>query len=259
MSTVLAPARPMTGAKMQTGTPDDATPSHRRPVVLVIADVHGSPTQTGDREYRLRAEYSEAISRAGGLALVLPHDQRQIAAAMALADGVLVTGSVPGAAEDSGRERFERSVVNAALKIGMPLLGICHGMQVIGQCLGGRLDRHDPNLLAEITPHIPKSVPDVVAHDITIEENSRLSAWSTTRTVTVNSLHRHAMLDGGCYRVTARANDGVIEAIEGLDTNFCLGVQWHPEFRLTELDIQIFKGFIESCVVWQGARHTAQV
>lgn len=231
-----------------------ATPV-RPPVVLVIADAHGMLGQSGQREYRLGAEYSKSIAQAGGLALILPHDSVQIAALLALADGLLVTGTLPGAAQDAAREGFERELVGAALEFGMPLLGICHGMQVIGQCLDGTLVRDDPSLLAEVTPHIPKPVPDEIAHDIHIEAASQLAAWSPTLVGRVNSLHRHALLDDGRYRVTARAGDGVVEAIEGLGGSFCLGVQWHPEFQLTELDKRIFSSFIEHCAKWKKQAH----
>ena len=223
----------------------------RPPVVLVVADAHGPLGESGQREYRLGAEYSKAIAQAGGLALILPHDSGQIAAVMAFADGLLVTGTLPGAAQDPARDGFECKLVHAALDCGMPLLGICHGMQVIGQCLGGTLVRDDPSLLADITPHIPKPVPDEVAHDIHIEPASQLAAWSPTLIGQVNSLHRHALLEGGRYRVTARADDGVVEAIEGLGPSFCVGVQWHPEFQLTTLDTRIFVGFVERCAMWK--------
>ena len=232
--------------------PARATPEHP-PVVLVVADAHGTLGQSGQREYRLGAEYSKAIAQAGGLALILPHDSGQIAAVLALADGLLVTGSAPGAAQDAARDGFERQLVHSALGSGMPLLGICHGMQVIGQCLGGTLVRDDPHLLADISPHIPKPVPDEVAHDIHIEAASQLAAWSPSLVGQVNSLHRHALLEDGRYRVTARANDGVVEAIEGLGQSFCLGVQWHPEFELTALDTRIFSGFIERCQLWKSS------
>ena len=228
------------------------TPKHP-PVVLVVADAHGPLGESGQREYRLGAEYSKAIAEAGGLALILPHDSGQIAAVLALADGLLVTGTLPGAAQDAARDGFERQLVRAALGCGMPLLGICHGMQVMGQCLGGTLVRDDPKLLADVTPHIPKPVPDEVAHDIQIEAASQLAAWSPTLVGQVNSLHRHALLEGGRYRVTARASDGVVVAIEGLGESFCLGVQWHPEFQLTALDRRIFSGFIERCQLWKSS------
>ena len=222
------------------------------PVVMVIADAHGPLGESGQREYRLGAEYSKAIAEAGGLALILPHDSGQIAAMLELADGLLVTGSAPGAAQDTARYSFEHKLVQAALNCGMPLLGICHGMQVIGQCLGGTLVRDDPCLLAETSLHIPKPVPDEVAHDIHIEAASQLAAWSPSLLCQVNSLHRHALLEGGRYRVTARASDGVVEAIEGLGASFCMGVQWHPEFQLTDLDRQIFSGFVKHCINWKS-------
>lgn len=240
------------------GAADESQFAAKRPVVLIVADVYGSPNVSGEREYRLRAQYSAAIAQAGGLALLLPHDACQIAAVIALADGLLVTGSMPGAAQDPQRDQFERGLVELALERGLPVLGICHGMQVIGQCLGGTLVRDDPKLLAEVTPHIPKLVPDESAHEITIEANSQLMAWSNMARGRVNSLHRHALLENGNYRVTARADDGVVEAIEGLRDSFCMGVQWHPEFHLTTLDKRIFSGFIEHCVAWARGQQMAK-
>ena len=222
----------------------------------MVADVHGLLNISGNREYRLRANYSEAITHAGGLALILPHDHAQMAGLLEIADGLLVTGSMAGADEDAAREHFERALIDAAIKQGMPVLGICHGMQMIGQCLGGTLNRNDPNLLAEVTPHIPKPIPDESAHDIDIAPGSQLAKWSAQLNVRVNSLHRHALLDGGRYKVTGRASDGVVEAIEGLGSSFCMGVQWHPEFQLTALDTRIFSGFIKRCLSWRQAAHS---
>ncbi len=63
----------------------------------------------------------------------------------------------------------------------------------------------------------------------------------------VNSLHRHALVGPGRFRVIAEAPDGVIEAFEGETHGFCLGVQWHPEYGLTPLDAQVFEAFASAC------------
>lgn len=219
----------------------------RPPVVLMTADLdeHAEP------EYRMRANYAEAITEAGGTALILPCGKAQLADALALADGILITGSAPGVDIAARRRGFERRLVDHALAAGMPLLGICHGMQLIGECLGGQVVRDDPALLAEVTPHIPHPVPDAEAHAVHIEGGSLLAACNAGSTAQVNSLHRHALAEGGRYRVAARAEDGVVEAIEGLDAEaFCLGVQWHPEYRLTGLDRRLLALFVQRCAVF---------
>lgn len=219
----------------------------RRPVVLMTADLEDQATQPGvrtEREYRLRANYADAVAEAGGMPLILPFHDEHLDAVLALADGVLVTGTAPGAVVAPERLAFERRLVAGAIAVGLPLLGICHGMQLIGECLGGRVVRDDPKLLAQVTPHIPAPVADVLAHEVELQSGSRLAAWYPARRAQVNSLHRHALADNGRYRVAALAADGVVEAIEGLADAFCLGVQWHPEYRLTDLDRHILQHFV---------------
>ena len=219
----------------------------RRPVVLLTADLDDAAMQPGghpEREYRLRANYADAVAEAGGLPLILPFHEEHLDAVLALADGVLVTGATPGADVAPERLAFERRLVSGAIAAGLPLLGICHGMQLIGECLGGRVVRDDPKLLAQVTPHIPAPAADVLAHEVELQSGSWLAALYPAHRAQVNSLHRHALARGGRYRVAALAADGVVEAIEGLADSFCLGVQWHPEYRLTALDRHILQHFV---------------
>jgi gamma-glutamyl-gamma-aminobutyrate hydrolase PuuD len=159
----------------------------------------------------------------------------------------VITGARPGAEVAAQRLTFERELVGRALAAGKPLLGICRGMQVIGECLGGTVAKDLPGMNAAVTPHIPSSIPDEFAHDILIEPDSDVFAWHREGVAKVNSLHRHALMDDGRFRVSARATDGLIEAFEGVAEGFCLGVQWHPEYRLTRLDRTILAAFIRRC------------
>jgi hypothetical protein len=72
-----------------------------------------------------------------------------------------------------------------------------------------------------------------------------LADWLGDAKTRVNSLHRHALTGSGRFRVVARAPDGVIEAFEGETTGFSLGVQWHPEYRLTAFDRYVLKTFVD--------------
>ncbi|GAA2859368.1 hypothetical protein GCM10010837_07370 [Aminobacter niigataensis] len=213
------------------------------PLILISPDI----TDSAEPEYAVRANYAEAIAEAGGAPLILPCEIAFLETALAVADGILIAGANPGADVTDKRTEFEKALVQGTLARQIPLLGICHGMQLIGEHLGGHVVRDDPALLAEVTPHIPQAVPNAVAHEILIEPGSHLARLSEATRADVNSLHRHALADTGRFRVAARAPDGVVEAIEADGQGFCMGVQWHPEYRLTELDRRILAGFVGEC------------
>lgn len=222
-------------------------PAHRRPVILMTPDLRPAPVARSESEYAVRANYAAAIAEAGGLALILPYAAAAVSAALDLADGVLVTGSLPGVEVERERSAFERELVRLALARSKPLLGICHGMQLIGECLGGTVAREMPARAGESVAHRPGPVPDRPAHAIDIAPESLLARLAGAGRAEVNSLHGHALTGPGRFRPAARAPDGVLEAFEGDTPGFCLGVQWHPEYGLTPLDRAIFRDFVERC------------
>ena len=223
---------------------------NRRPVILMTPDFRPSAEGWTEREYVVRANYAEAIAEAGGTALILPYEAFDIAAALELADGVMITGTAPGQQASPERREFERELVRQTLEVGKPLLGICHGMQLIGEWLGGTFVTSLPRPAGEPVEHMPNTVPDRLAHGITVEASSGLALLLGGSGAEVNSLHRHALTEGGRFRVAARAPDGVVEAFEGDTSGFCLGVQWHPEYRLTDFDRAVLRDFVE-----RSARH----
>jgi gamma-glutamyl-gamma-aminobutyrate hydrolase PuuD len=183
------------------------------------------------------------VENAGAIPLVLPYSASALARLPALCDGLLLTGSAPGALQSSVRSAFEARLADAALAAGLPILGICHGMQVIGQVLGATLS----DLPAGAVEHNPPGGPGHPAHDLNIAGHSLLGRLAGGRRVAVNSMHLQALEGAGAFHVAARSADGVIEAIEGEGQAFCLGVQWHPEYGLTDLDDVIFATFVSAC------------
>ena len=228
------------------------------PVILLTPDIEtpaGNPTEA---EYVVRANYMSAVAELGGVPMILPYSHKDIAVAIGICDGVVITGSRPGATVAPAREAFEAALIEAALDAEVPLLGICHGMQLIGRHLGGRFVSDIAENDREYPLHIPSDIPNQLAHQITIAENSRLYELAGHRVAEVNSLHRHALEGPGRFRVAARAVDGVIEAIEGETPELCFGVQWHPEYRLTQLDQQILAMFVARCAERTRMRRAIQ-
>lgn len=124
---------------------------------------------------------------------------------------------------DAERQGFELAMAREAVATGVPVLGICLGLQVLVVALGGTLHQHLPDLPAAV-PH----EGDGVTHDVRIEPGSRLARILGAATLTTNSRH-HQAPDAipALLEAVGRTADGVIEAVEG--PGFTIGVGWHPE------------------------------
>jgi putative glutamine amidotransferase len=197
----------------------------------------------GARRYELPRAYADAVLAAGGLPILLPHAAEAAQAYLALLDGLVVTGGafdVPpelyGEARRPGcgpakpeRTAFERDLLAAALAARLPVLGVCGGMQLLNVVRGGTLHQ-DLARDAGITGHEQPPPKDVPSHAVAVAPGSRLAALVGPGELQVNSTHHQAVKGVGAgLLVSARAPDGVVEAIELPDLRFALGVQWHPE------------------------------
>lgn len=158
-------------------------------------------------------------------------------------DGILLTGggdvdpAIYGARSDhpklSGvdgkRDEFERGILDRALKAGIPLLGICRGLQLANVHLGGTLI---PDLgEAGYTGHQGGNNSES-EHAIDIERGALHTIAQASRALVTSKHHQAADKPGDGLRISARAPDGVVEAMEFGDPErkpFFLLVQWHPE------------------------------
>ncbi len=211
--------------------------------------------------YALRQNYCDAVAAAGGLPLALPHEVELAALYLDGIDGLVVTGgafdvdpALYGAAERHGtvtlkerRTRFEWALLEGALERDLPILGICGGQQLLHVVLGGTLIQHIPDRIPEALAHEQPNPRDEPGHEVEIEEGSLLHRCTGRRRMRVNSAHHQAAdRPGPGVRISARAPDGVVEAIEDPGRRFCIGVQWHPEFLIDPGDAALFRAFVEA-------------
>ncbi len=183
--------------------------------------------------------YADSVDAAGGVPLLLPCSDAAIHA-LGRVDGLVMTGGSDvdpqryGAAPhpevygvDAERDRVEVALVEKALAIGLPMLAICRGMQVLNVALGGTLLQHlDPG---DGDHHAAWDVAaDSLVHEATFAADS-LAASCYGAASAVNSLH-HQALDrlGDGLVATGWAGDGMVESVEWPGRPV-LAVQWHPE------------------------------
>ena len=191
--------------------------------------------------------YVEAVQRAGGLAVLIPPDPTLLESQDALLDridGLLLIGGPDVGAGRYGaephplaepeamlRDGVEIALARAAIARGLPLLGICRGMQLINVAAGGTLRQHLPDELGdERHRRVLGSFPGN-EHRVELEEGSRALASARESPHMVFS-HHHQGVErlGEGLRITGRAEeDDVAEAIEADGPGWALGVQWHPE------------------------------
>lgn len=130
---------------------------------------------------------------------------------------------------DHDRDAFELAAYRVARERGLPVLGICRGIQLVAVAEGGTLHQHLP-AVPGLHQHEQHARDGGAVHRVRPSEGSALRAAFDAGEIAVNSYH-HQGVDRvpDTLRVTARADDGVVEALEAASGAFLLAVQWHPE------------------------------
>lgn len=229
------------------------------PVIGITLDSEQTGGYSKFPWYALRQNYAAAVAAAGGLPIALPHRPELAENYLQLIDGLLITGGDfdvdPALFGDhtvhdriktkQRRTGFELAVGKGALARDMPVLGICGGQQLLHVILGGKLIQHIPDTIADALAHEQPNPRDQAGHSVAIEPATMLHRIVGEETLAVNSAHHQAALDAPAgVIINARAADGVIEGIEAPAYNFCLGIQWHPEFHIGAGDKKIIAAFV---------------
>jgi putative glutamine amidotransferase len=217
------------------------TTSELRPGELATLRRHGEPPNP---EMALGMTYVRAIEAAGALPVVLPPvGELDVPRLLARLDGLVLSGGpdlapVAYGAEphrelgstEPGLDAFEYAMAREAVRLELPILGICRGAQTLNVARGGTLHQHLPDVVGHAIEHRQAVDGRVPTHPVRILPGSRLAAALGATQLSVNSFH-HQAVDrlGTGLRACAWAPDGTIEAIEDPGHAFVVAVQWHAE------------------------------
>lgn len=225
-----------------------------------------------------RQSYVDAIVTAGGIPLLIPLVEAEdvLWALYERLDGLLLAGGgdvVPAYYGEEPHERLgtmdplrdyvEIPLTRWAAADGKPILGICRGIQVINVALGGTLYQDiEAQISTPLAHELSYDRQDwmYMAHELRLDPDSRLASLLGAPSLLINSLHHQALKDvAPGLRVVGWSPDGVIEAVEGTNGHFVMGVQCHPEALQNEADPRwqaMFAAFVQSCIEFRaGVSH----
>ena len=233
-----------------------------KPIIALTLDYETSKEYSKFPWYAIRENYFTAIEECGGIAIGIPHNTNDINLLLQKVDGLLITGGNfdinPNIFGENTihktvklkeqRTKFEMLASEIMLENNKPLLGICGGEQLINVLYKGTLIQHIPDEIENSLEHEQSNPRNEAGHKITIKKDSKLYSIISQNNIMVNSAHHQAVKKPGKGLViNAFSEDGVIEGIEDPSMNFCIGVQWHPEFFIQNSDKLLLKAFINSC------------
>lgn len=215
-------------------------PNHKdKPIIGITGNFYNG-------NMSLAPGYYTSILKAGGIPFVIPScdEDDVLANLLDKVDGLLLSGGGdinPLYLQEEPikelhsinphRDHQELMLVRLAANRQIPMLGICRGMQVMTAALGGTIYQ---DIYKQCEGQCIKHSQDLdrayASHSVTIDEDTLLSKIMRTDKLMVNSFHHQAVKDAAPgFRISARATDGVAEAIESTEYKSMIGVQWHPE------------------------------
>lgn len=218
-------------------------------------------------KFFINRNYAAAVAESGGIPLLLPALVGVEADYIKVLDGVLLSGGgdvnpilfgeEPHLSTKNispQRDAFELELARQALAAGLPVLGICRGIQVMNIAAGGTVYQDISLIPGSAIKHLQKAPRQTPTHALDILPGSLLARLLGGVLARVNSIHHQAVNRvAGCFTVTARSPDGVVEGLEAAGSAYAVGVQFHPE-EMWEHDrkfLNIFKSLVESAISYR--------
>jgi putative glutamine amidotransferase len=225
----------------------------------------------------LNRRYFDSLEDAGAVAMPIPivSDPERLRYLYERIDALLLPGGADveprrygadpcsdcGLGVDPELDEVELRLAAWALADGLPVLGICRGIQVLNVACGGTLwqDVQVEGAVSESHNQEPKP-RDALFHDVDLESNSFLARTLGASHLRVNSLHHQAVRDVGTdLRAVAWSSDGLIEGLEMPSAKFVVGIQCHPEelSRTEPWAARLFAAFVEAAKARHGVLQPA--
>ena len=215
----------------------------KAPLIGITSDYNEINGQTS---FFIKESYVTAVEVSGGIPLLLcpTKNENSISRFINLIDGLLISGGGfdidpklygeephPKLGKiQPDRTDFEIKLLKSAVEKRMPVLGICGGHQLINVYFGGTLYQDIPSQYNNTINHRQPTPSNTPYHPVKINPSTRLSKIAKFDTATVNSTHHQSVKEiGKGLKISATAEDGIIEAVEYNGDGFIIGVQWHPE------------------------------
>mgnify|MGYP000188373654 CR=1 FL=1 len=213
---------------------------------------------------QLRPGYVQGVCRAGGLPyLIAPVPGLDPSDIVQQINGLLLTGGQDVDPRFFGeqphpangrinpyRDELELALCGEAARAGMPVFGICRGIQLMNIAMGGSIYQdlsmaHENDRLIYHSQNAPKWYG---VHEVTVKSGTRLHNILGTDRLYTNSFHHQAIRHpAGTFKAVAHTHDGIIEAVESDHHMFFIGVQWHPECMLEDRHMQkLFDAFVKA-------------
>ncbi len=230
----------------------------RRPSIAVTPDVALATPDNPFPRLELKAAYTDAVLRAGGLPFVVPvtDEPGVLDAFLDRVSGLVITGgafdippSLYGEPEKeklgpvkAARTAFELALLKLALARKLPVLGVCGGMQLLNVAFGGTLIQDIATERPAAKQHEQQHDRTQPQHPVDVRGDTLLADCVGGKgQLMVNSTHHQAVnVPGQGLTVSASAPDGIVEAIESADkSHFVVGVQWHPELMIDTVPAQL--------------------
>lgn len=222
-----------------------------RPLVGITGDIEEI---NGKTYLYIDLRYGKLVEEAGGIPLLI-HPTYSVKDVISKIDSLLLSGGedihpkyyreeprYQMTPSPDLRTEFEFSLLREAMIAKIPILGVCHGMQLINVALGGTLYQDLPGQTEGVINHRLGEK----RHRVSIEEDSLLFNTIGEKEIDVTSTHHQAVKDLGMgLKVSATAHDGIIEAFEMPGYPFLIGVQWHPEKEPDGNSRKLFSTFLQ--------------